>query len=460
MQGVDTIAAIATPSGVGGIGVVRVSGPAAVTIVPRVFARPNGAPLCQPETHRVYYGFVIDPAGERVDEAMLCFMRQPRSYTREDVIEISCHGGTMVTQRVLETVVAHGARVAAPGEFTKRAFVNGRLDLAQAEAVIDLINARTRASHQAALQQLDGVLSRYVQAMREELLQVSVYLEAGIDFPEEDIELISAGSLVTRLQGVAAQLDHLLGTFERGRLVHEGLATAIIGRPNVGKSSLLNALLGRDRAIVSPQPGTTRDTIEATLDLDGLLLRIIDTAGIRSSVDAIEQEGVRRAREVVTRAELLVLVLDGSTALTPDDHALLAETASKPRVLVRNKSDLPACWAPQELGLREANPPPVAISAVHGDGLGTLQQAIVQQALGQESLHQEEVWLTRARHRQNVATALHHVQTATSGLCQGTPVEFVAFDVTEALQQIAEILGESYSDEVLDRIFSSFCIGK
>ena len=460
MQGVDTIAAIATPSGVGGIGVVRVSGPAAARIIPRVFARPNGAPLCAPESHRVYYGFVIDRAGDRVDEAMLCFMRHPRSYTREDVIEISCHGGMVVTQRVLETVLAHGARVAEPGEFTKRAFVNGRLDLAQAEAVIDLINARTVASHRAALQQLDGALSRYVRAIREALLQVSVYLEASIDFPEEDLELIAAGSLVTRLEEVAAQLDHLLGTFERGRLVHEGLATAIVGRPNVGKSSLLNALLGHDRAIVSPQPGTTRDTIEAVLGLDGLLLRIIDTAGIRSTADTIEQEGVRRAREVVTRAELLVVVLDGSTALTPDDHALLAETASQPRVLVRNKSDLPTCWAPRDLELREADPPPVAISAVHGDGIETLQQAIVRQALGHESLHQEEVMLTQARHRQSVAAALHHVQTATSGLCQGIPVEFVAFDVTEALQQIAEILGESYSDEVLDRIFSNFCIGK
>jgi tRNA modification GTPase len=460
MQGVETIAAIATPSGVGGIGVVRVSGPAAAAIIPRMFLRPDGTPLREPESHRLYYGCVIDPGGERVDEAMLCFMRQPRSYTREDVVEISCHGGLIVTQRVLDTVVAQGARVAEPGEFTKRAFVNGRLDLAQAEAVIDLINARTLASHRAALHQLDGALSRYVRAIREELVQVSVYLEAGIDFPEEEIELVATGSLVARLEGVAAQLDQLLGTFERGRVVHEGVATAIVGRPNVGKSSLLNALLGRDRAIVSPQPGTTRDTIEAALDLDGLLLRLIDTAGIRSAADAIEQEGVRRAREVATRAELLVVILDGSTALTPDDHALLAETASRPRVLVRNKSDLPMCWAWQELGLRESEALPVAISALHGDGLATLQETIVRQALGHEALHHEEVLLTQARHRQSVATALHHVQTAARGLYQGIPLECVAFDVTEALQQIAEILGESYTDEVLDRIFSRFCIGK
>ena len=458
MDEVDTIAAIATPLGVGGIGVVRVSGPAAVSIAQRVFVRPSGLPLTHLESHRVYYGFVVDGQGERVDEALLCLMRRPHSYTREDVAEISCHGGVLTTQRVLETVLAQGVRVAEPGEFTKRAFLNGRLDLTQAEAVIDVINARTLASHRAALQQLDGALSRHLRELREHLVQVSVYLEAGIDFPEEDLDLVPIDELSERLAVVATQLRHLLGTFTRGRAVREGLATAIIGRPNVGKSSLLNALLGRDRAIVSPHPGTTRDTIEDALDIEGLFLRIIDTAGIRATMDAIEQEGVRRAHDAIERAELLLVVFDGSTALTVDDHLVLTATAGKPRVLVRNKSDQPACWVPEALGASDA--PCLDISALRGDGLVVLEQALVQQALGQTALAQEEVLLTRQRHHQSLAVALRNVQAAEQGLRQGVPLEFVAFDVTEAIQQIAEVLGESCAGEVLDRIFSSFCIGK
>ena len=247
MHEVDTIAAIATPLGVGGIGVVRVSGPAAGSIAQRVFVRPSGLPLTHLESRRVYYGFVVDGQGERVDEALLCLMRRPHSYTCEDVTEISCHGGVLTTQRVLETVLAQGARVAEPGEFTKRAFLNGRLDLTQAEAVIDVINARTLASHRAALQQLEGALSHRLRALREQLVQVSVYLEAGIDFPEEDLELVPIAELVDRLAAIGTHLMCLLETFRRGRVVRDGLATAIVGRPNVGKSSVLNALLGRVR---------------------------------------------------------------------------------------------------------------------------------------------------------------------------------------------------------------------
>ncbi len=454
----DTIAAIATPLGIGGIGVVRLSGPAALSMAQRVFVRPSGAPCTSLKSHRVYHGFVVNGAGERGDEVLLCLMRRPYSYTREDVAEISCHGGVMTTQRVLEAVLAQGARVAEPGEFTKRAFLNGRLDLTQAEAVIDVINARTLASHRAALQQLEGALSRHLHALREQLVQVSVYLEAGIDFPEEDLELVPVAELVDRLAAIDTQLTRLLGTFTRGRVVREGLATAIVGRPNVGKSSVLNTLLGRDRAIVSPYPGTTRDTIEDALDIKGVLLRIIDTAGIRVTVDAIEQEGVRRAREAIERAEFLLLVFDGSTALTADDHLVLAETVGKPRVLVRNKCDLPVCWTSAALGASDA--PCLDVSALRGEGFGALEQALVQQALGHASLGHDEVLLTRERHRHSLAVAWRNVQAAEQGLRQGIPLEFVAFDVTEALQQIAEVLGESCTGEVLDRIFSSFCVGK
>ena len=453
----DTIAAIATPLGVGGIGVVRLSGPDAVSIAQRVFVRPSGLPLPRLQSHRVYHGLMVDAQGERIDEALLCAMRQPHSYTREDVAEISCHGGVMVVQRVLETVLAQGARVAEPGEFTRRAFLNGRLDLTQAEAVIDLINARTQASHRAAISQLDGTLSRHLRALREDLIQVSVYLEAGIDFPEEDLQLVSEAVLCERLHGVANQLEALSASFARGRLLRDGMAVAVVGRPNVGKSSLLNALLGRDRAIVSPQPGTTRDTIEEELSIDGVLVRLTDTAGLHAATDVIEQEGMRRARTAVERAELLIVVLDGSTALNADDHLVLAETAEAPRLLVRNKCDLPPSWTAADL---ISSGPVLDVSALQQHGLGELEQAIVRQALGNEPLSQDEVLLTRARHHRSVVAALENVRVARHGLRHEMPLECVALDVGEALQHIADVLGESVAGEVLDRIFHQFCVGK
>ena len=453
----DTIAAIATPLGVGGIGLVRVSGPHAVAAAQRVFVRRNGLPITRLQSHHAYHGFVVDDQDERIDEALLCVMRQPRSYTREDVAEISCHGGVLITQRVLDAILAQGVRVAEPGEFTRRAFLNGRLDLAQAEAVIDLINARTQASHRAAINQLDGALSRCLRTLREELIQVSVYLEAGIDFPEEDLQLVSEAQLGERLADVASRLETLGRSFSRGRLLRDGMAVAVVGRPNVGKSSLLNAMLGRDRAIVSPQPGTTRDTIEEELNIGGVLVRLTDTAGLHSATDLIEQEGMRRARTVVERAELLIVLLDGSVALTADDHLVLAETAYSPRLVVRNKCDLPPSWTASDL---TESGPVLDVSALQQVGLRDLEDAIVRQALGNEPLSQDEVLLTRARHHQSIMGALQNVRTAQQGLQDGLPLECVALDVGEALQGLADVLGESIAGEVLDRIFHQFCVGK
>lgn len=457
---VDTIAAISTPPGIGGIGVIRVSGPASMSIARQLFVRPDGLPLAHLESHRVYHGFVIDTEGERIDEGLLCVMRQPRSYTCEDVVEISCHGGVVTTQCVLDAVLARGARVAEPGEFTRRAFLNGRLDLTQAEAVIDLIHARTVVSQRAALHQLHGALSRHLCNLRDQLLDVSVHLEAGIDFPEEDVDLLHEAALVERLADVITALTQLLATFERGRLLREGLVTAIVGRPNVGKSSLLNALTGCDRAIVSPYPGTTRDTIEVALEVGGLLLKVVDTAGVRGAVEAIEAEGVRRAKRAAEAAELLIVVFDGNNDLTDDDRMMLAATSAKPRILVQNKSDLASKWSPDMLGAEAMTLPLVKVSALRGDGLSDLERTIKHQVLGSESSEQHEVLLTRARHRQRVAAALENVQAAQQALIRGIPIEFAAFDVSEALRQIGDILGEDYTGEVLDRIFSNFCIGK
>ena len=453
----DTIAAIATPLGVGGIAVVRCSGPQAIAAAQRVFVRQNGLPVTHLQSHHAYHGFVVDGQGERIDEALLCVMRRPRSYTREDVAEISCHGGVLITQRVLDAVLEHGVRVAEPGEFTRRAFLNGRLDLTQAEAVIDLINARSQASHRAAVNQLDGALSRRLRELREELIQVSVYLEAGIDFPEEDLQLVSEAELDKRLAGVAAQLEALAASFARGRLLRDGMAVAVVGRPNVGKSSLLNALLGRDRAIVSPQPGTTRDTIEEELTLGGVLVRLTDTAGLHGAEDWVEQEGMRRARSAVERAELLIVVLDGSVALTAEDRMVLAETADAPRLVVRNKCDLPPSWSAADLPCRGQI---LDVSALLELGLSDLQEAILRHALGDEPLSQEEVLLTRARHHQSIVGALQNVRTAQRALQDGIPLECVALDTGEALQNLADVLGESIAGEVLDRIFHQFCVGK
>ena len=453
----DTIAAIATPLGVGGIAVVRSSGPQAIAAAQRVFVRQNGLPVTHLQSHHAYHGFVVDGQGERIDEALLCVMRRPRSYTREDVAEISCHGGVLITQRVLDAVLQQGVRVAEPGEFTRRAFLNGRLDLTQAEAVIDLINARSQASHRAAVNQLDGALSRRLRDLREELIQVSVYLEAGIDFPEEDLQLVSEAELDKRLAGVAAQLEALAASFARGRLLRDGMAVAVVGRPNVGKSSLLNALLGRDRAIVSPQPGTTRDTIEEELTLGGVLVRLTDTAGLHGAADVIEQEGMRRARSAVGRAELLIVVLDGSAALTAEDRMVLAETADAPRLVVRNKCDLPPSWNAGDLTCQGHI---LDVSALRELGLSDLQDAIVRHALGDEPLSQDEVLLTRARHHQSIKGALQNVRTAQRALQDGIPLECVALDTGEALQNLADVLGESIAGEVLDRIFHQFCVGK
>lgn len=457
---VDTIAAISTPPGIGGIGVIRVSGPASMSIARQLFARPDGSPLSHLASHRVYHGFVLDAAGERVDEGLLCVMRQPRSYTCEDVIEISCHGGGVTTQRVLDAVLARGARVAEPGEFTRRAFLNGRLDLTQAEAVIDLIQARTAASQRAALQQLDGALSRHLRQLRDQLLEVSVHLEAGIDFPEEEVDLLQEAGLTERLADTGTALAQLLVTFERGRLLREGLTTAIVGRPNVGKSSLLNALTGSDRAIVSPYPGTTRDTIEVALDVGGLLLKVVDTAGMRGAVEAIEAEGVRRAKRAADAAELLIVVFDGSHDLTDDDRMVLAATSAKTRILVQNKSDLPSRWSVDRLAADAMQAPWVRVSALQEDGVSDLARAIETRVLGREANAPDDVLLTRTRHRQRIAAALQNVQAAQQALEAGVPVEFAAFDVSEALRQIGAVLGEDYTGEVLDRIFSRFCIGK
>ncbi len=453
----DTIAAIATPLGEGGLAVIRLSGPEALSVADRCFI-PSGRAAPKPSaapSHTLHLGRIARE-GSTVDEVLLAVMRAPRTYTREDIVEISCHGGLLPARRVLETVLAAGARLAHPGEFTQRAFLNGRLDLAQAEAVADIIHARTDVALAAAEEQLAGGLSRRINEARGQLLHVLAHVEAHIDFPDEDIAPDTRGALLTKLDGLQAFLDRLLAGANEGQVLRRGIRAAIVGRPNVGKSSLLNQLLGRDRAIVSPQAGTTRDTIEETASVRGLPVVLTDTAGLRHTADALEQEGIRRARDTVARADLVLHVLDAAEPLSAEDAAFLAELAGKPRILVCNKADLPArCQLPPA---EQADS--LAVSCVTGAGIDALKDAIRAKVwAGEVSAEMLEVMLN-ARHLEALRRTREALARGRAALESGLTLELVAADLHLAANTLGEIVGKTTTEDLLDSIFSQFCIGK
>ncbi len=456
----DTIAAIATPLGEGGLALIRLSGADALAIADRVFqpgARAKAPPrLSATPTHTIHYGHVKQD-GRVVDEVLVSVMRAPRTYTREDVVEITCHGGLQAAKSVLDAVLAAGARLAEPGEFTKRAFLNGRLDLAQAEAVADLIHARTELALAAANAQLAGKLSQRINRLRDDLVNLVAHVEAHLDFPEEDIAPDTQEQLLGRLERGVSFMDELLRTANEGQILRRGFRAAIVGRPNVGKSSLLNQLLGRDRAIVSPIAGTTRDTIEETANVRGLPVVFVDTAGLRGETgDALEQEGIRRSHESTANAELVLPVFDASEPFTPDDAHHLERFAHKPRLFVRNKSDLPP-----RLELPASLPGPViAVCALTGQGLETLKDAIKDRVwagdIGTEML---EVMIN-ARHQDALRRARDAAARAVEGLRAAVPLDLVASDLRLAMNAVGEIVGKTATEDVLDSIFSQFCIGK
>ena len=484
----DTIAAIATPLGEGGLAVVRLSGPRTLAVADRCFVplgRSSPKPSAAP-THTLHYGRIIHDS-RRVDEVMLAVLRAPRTYTREDVVEITCHGGLLPAKLVLDAVLRGGARLALPGEFTKRAFLNGRIDLAQAEAVTDLIQSRTELALRAANEQLEGKLSRRINQLRDELLVTLAHVEAHIDFPDEDIAPDTQGQLVQRLERGVAFMDDLLRTANEGQILRRGLRAAIVGRPNAGKSSLLNQLLGHDRAIVSPIPGTTRDTIEETANIRGLPVVFIDTAGLREARDEIEIEGVRRSRATLDRAELILHVFDAAEPLTPADANYLAEFAGKKRILVRNKTDLPAILGSETLrsaaDARSASsvtppdrvqaageetrmpsqpgvPPIVDVCCLTGTGLEALKDAIKDLVWsGQVNAEMLPVMIN-SRHQD----ALHRARAATQRtlgvLCANEGLELAAVELRIAVNAVGEVVGKTTTEDLLDLIFSRFCIGK
>jgi len=457
----DTICAIATPPGEGGIGIIRLSGEKAVEVASRVFAGAAGRTVRDFPTHTLHHGELQEAdGGARLDEVLVALMKAPRSYTGEDVVEFHCHGGPLVLRLGLEALLRSGARLAEPGEFTKRAFLNGRLDLTQAEAVMDLISARTQSGLRVALEQLRGVLSEELGRLREGLVRLLVEVEAGIDFSDEDITFISTQSLAHDVMTVRDRIGQLIRSAEDGRIVREGVTAVLAGRPNVGKSSLLNVLAKADRAIVTPIPGTTRDVLEEYVNVRGVPVRLLDTAGLREAVDVVEREGVRRSHDALARAELVLAVLDGSEPLDDEDRRLLGQLRDREAVLVVNKADLPTRLEPEALKGLAGAARLVWTSAATGAGLDELRDAIRDAVLKHGLEPCEGVVITHLRHRgalERAQASLHQVLLSVE---RRMAAEFIAVDLRAAVNAIGEIIGETTTDDVLDRIFREFCIGK
>ena len=455
MQPFETIVAPATAPGEGSIGIVRLSGVHAVALLEEVFS--GKTPVQNMSSHRLYRGRLLNREQRIVDSVLVVIMRAPHSYTGEDVVEVHCHGGSQVLRGVLDLFLECGAVMAAPGEFTKRAFLNGRLDLAQAEAVIDVIRARSERSGRVALSQLEGRLSRQIHAFADELKQSLALLEAHIDFPDDEVGSLDLPALIRPINRLHGDICELTETFDTGRILREGLSLLILGRPNVGKSSLMNALLGEARAIVTPIPGTTRDTLEENLVLAGVPLRLIDSAGVRDTEDVVEREGVRRAREKASAADLVLLVVDGSESFTEEDRLAMSLCQPETTLAVVNKSDLPRRFSVQELGCIADH---VEISTLSGDGLDGLKEAIVDKVRGGHGPDEEGLVVSERRHRDALLRASRALERLVAAANSRDPLECLAMELRDALAALGEITGETTPDEILDQIFSRFCIGK
>jgi len=460
----DTIVAIATPSGRGGIGVVRLSGADASNIARPMLRLAHGHDL---EAGRAHFGELIEPAtGERLDEVVVIFFAKPHSYTTDDVVEISCHGSPVVLRHVVQMALAGGARLAEPGEFTMRAFLNGRIDLTQAEAVRDLIESQTLYQAQVAARQLEGGLSKRLQLTKQKLIELVAVLEAGVDFAEDDVSVMPDEQILARIAAIRAPLEELLASFAFGKIVHEGLTLAIIGRPNVGKSSLFNRLAECERAIVTATPGTTRDLVSETVSFGGIPVRLVDTAGIRTALDEAESIGVRKSMEAMADADIVLVVLDVSEFAGSDftpDRDLLVKTQDRLRIVVCNKSDLLPADRNRiisNLQLDEQTPPVVFTSALTGEGIEQLRSMILEKVRGDAAAEQEIGLLTNVRQQKLVEDAIAALDRTAAAVPLKTPHEMLLLDLYSALRLLDDITGATTTDDILNLIFRSFCIGK
>ncbi|MFV0636653.1 tRNA uridine-5-carboxymethylaminomethyl(34) synthesis GTPase MnmE [Mitsuokella sp. WILCCON 0060] len=461
MQQGDTISAIATPQGEGGIGIVRISGEHALKTAGKVFRAVNGKPLVQAGSHHAVYGHIVDENGQVVDEALALVMLAPHSYTVEDVVELQCHGGLMTLRKTLELTWKAGARPAERGEFTKRAFLNGRLDLSEAQAVMDIIKARTETSLAMAAGHLTGHFSRQIQSMRHDILGMIAHIEAAIDFPEEEVDDVLTYDIQKNVVEIRNKIAKLLKTAHAGRILRDGLLTAIIGKPNVGKSSLLNSLLREERAIVTEIPGTTRDSIEEYANVGGIPLRIIDTAGIRATDDVVERIGVEKARSYVKEAALILALFDASRPLDEEDAEILKLVKGRDAILLLNKDDLTPVVTPEILHERvKKSVPVITISTRTKDGLDALTEEITKQVYAGTQAGQEGSFVTDARQAEVLRQADEHLAAAIRTIEADMGLDFISIDLRSAWEKLGELTGETVGEDIINEIFSKFCIGK
>ncbi|MDP8526975.1 tRNA uridine-5-carboxymethylaminomethyl(34) synthesis GTPase MnmE [Bacillus subtilis] len=458
----DTIAAISTPMGEGAIAIVRLSGPKAIQIADKIYKGPKGKTLSSVESHTIHYGHIVDRPSDRVvEEVMVSVLKAPRTFTREDVIEINCHGGIVTVNQVLQLALREGARLAEPGEFTKRAFLNGRIDLSQAEAVMDLIRAKTDRAMNVAMNQMEGRLSALVRRLRSEILETLAHVEVNIDYPEyDDVEEMTHQILVEKATAVKKEIEALLRTSEQGKILREGLSTVIIGRPNVGKSSLLNSLVHEAKAIVTDIPGTTRDVIEEYVNVRGVPLRLVDTAGIRETEDIVERIGVERSRQVLKEADLILLVLNYSEELSEEDVKLFEAVEGMDVIVILNKTDLEAKIDTERVRELANGRPVVTTSLLKEEGINDLEEAIQSLFYTGAIESGDLTYVSNTRHISILQQAKRAIEDALSGIEQDVPIDMVQIDLTRCWELLGEIIGDSVHESLIDQLFSQFCLGK
>lgn len=458
----ETIAAISTPMGEGAIGIVRLSGEHAITIASQLFQSPQDKKLTEVASHTIHYGHLVDPrSGDTVEEVMVSIMKEPKTFTREDVVEINCHGGITAVNRVLELAITNGARLAEPGEFTKRAFLNGRIDLSQAEAVMDLIRAKTNRAMDIALHQMDGKLSKLIGILRQTILETLAQVEVNIDYPEyDDVEEVTIPLLVEKGNWIQQEIAGLLSTAKQGKIVREGLATVIVGRPNVGKSSLLNSLVQENKAIVTDIAGTTRDIIEEYVNIKGIPLKLVDTAGIRETEDIVERIGVERSRQVLKEADLILLVLNGAEGITEEDLHLFEAVKGFETIVIVNKTDLPQQLKIEDVQRQLPTTKIVTTSLVNEEGIQQLEQAISELFFTGTIAGEDMTYVSNARHIALLQEAYETIGDAVEAAELGVPVDMIQIDLTKTWELLGEIIGDTVQESLINELFSQFCLGK